>query len=342
MTEQNVSTTDTTDWVASLAKLNLPEFIAGPAGKAISRLIGSAADVPAAWLERHVELVRAETKARKLVIGAAGNAGAKSVADNEYIASDVLRSWLPSELRKMYNKRQVVAETLIALEDPRNESLDSETSHDVDDDWLNVFQRFAEDASSERLKQTYARILAGEIRKPGAFSLQTLRILSEIDQKTAEKFQTFCSRAIAVAVDGRTLIGNMHPAGHLEEDAVLLADSGLISGSDSGLSHNLEFEKEMAVIYIPFQKFQGVKLIEIQFEKLERSFSMPIYMMTKVGSELFKIIEIQNENKIVFDAFIRGSGTVGGTKCKSIKIGYNCLASSGSFKFLEEQIIHGQ
>src|SRR3546814_13011379 len=54
-----------------------------------------------------------------------------------------------------------------------------------DDDWMNRFMRFAEDASSERLHELFARILAGEVVRPGSFGAATLRAVSELDQSIA-------------------------------------------------------------------------------------------------------------------------------------------------------------
>ena len=72
-------------------------------------------------------------------------------------------------------------ETAGALPPPRTEA--------ADEDWLNVFSRYAEDASSERLQQLFAKVLAGEIRKPGSFSLSTMRFIAELDRETAAAFK---------------------------------------------------------------------------------------------------------------------------------------------------------
>jgi hypothetical protein len=49
------------------------------------------------------------------------------------------------------------------------------------EDWLNVFSSYAEKATSTRLRQHWAHILAGEIRSPGSFSLATLQLFSILD-----------------------------------------------------------------------------------------------------------------------------------------------------------------
>lgn len=49
-----------------IEKLNLPEMVAGPAGKAISRLVAGAVEVPAAYLDQFVQAIRSKTEAKQL------------------------------------------------------------------------------------------------------------------------------------------------------------------------------------------------------------------------------------------------------------------------------------
>jgi len=55
-----------------------------------------------------------------------------------------------------------------------------------DVDWLNVFTSYAEKASTERMQKHWASVLAGEIRRPGSFSLTTLQLLSVVDSELAQ------------------------------------------------------------------------------------------------------------------------------------------------------------
>ena len=56
MSSENEKTT-----LAALAEGGLPQILAGPAGKAFSRLIGSVVDIPIAWMERISQGVRDDT-----------------------------------------------------------------------------------------------------------------------------------------------------------------------------------------------------------------------------------------------------------------------------------------
>jgi hypothetical protein len=61
------------------------------------------------------------------------------------------------------------------------------------EDWMNAFERYAEDASSDELRARWGKVLAGELRARGSVSRQTLRFLSEVDEKLAADFEIFCA-----------------------------------------------------------------------------------------------------------------------------------------------------
>jgi hypothetical protein len=68
---------------------------------------------------------------------------------------------------------------------PHGESEPPPAAETLDEDWLTGLQRHAENATSERLQQMFGRILAGEIRRPGSFSLFTLDLVSKLSPADA-------------------------------------------------------------------------------------------------------------------------------------------------------------
>ncbi len=73
----------------------------------------------------------------------------------------------------------------------------SATDNPFEDDWLNTFENEACQKSSEEMQERFARILAGEIKKPGSFSIRAVKLLGQIDSETASIFRTFCSGCIS-------------------------------------------------------------------------------------------------------------------------------------------------
>ena len=78
---------------------------------------------------------------------------------------------------------------------------DAHTSREVgqiDDDWLNHFEKEASQRSSEDMQHLFGKILAGEIRRPSSFSIKALKIMGEIDQVAASLFKRLCSMCIVL------------------------------------------------------------------------------------------------------------------------------------------------
>lgn len=55
--------------------------------------------------------------------------------------------------------------------------------------WISKFMKYAGDIRDEDVMELWGKVLAGEIKQPGSFSLRTLDILSTIDQRDAQAFQ---------------------------------------------------------------------------------------------------------------------------------------------------------
>jgi hypothetical protein len=101
---------------------------------------------------------------------------------------------LAKELRAQANKEGVAKKAIEYLS--RESEQVSDKPETPEEDWLNIFERYAEDASSEKLRDLWARVLAKEIRKPKSFSLRTMRFISELDSETAQLFQKHSGRVI--------------------------------------------------------------------------------------------------------------------------------------------------
>ena len=64
--------------------------------------------------------------------------------------------------------------------------------HEPDHDWTARFFNEVQDVSSEEMQVLWARILAGEVERPGNTSIQTLSILRNMARRDAELFVKFC------------------------------------------------------------------------------------------------------------------------------------------------------
>ena len=84
---------------------------------------------------------------------------------------------------------------------PQDETNTDQNIGEISDDWLNEFRGVACKKSSQEAHELFSKVLAGEIRKPGAFSLFALTTLANMDQEVVQLFNKFCSLCIVYLED---------------------------------------------------------------------------------------------------------------------------------------------
>lgn len=164
-------------WLENLAEGGLPQMIAGPAGKAISRLVGATVEIPAAYIDSFTQSINDKAMAKSMLTQAMGEKAAEMAVADPDLMDRAMNGFLGRELRAQTNKEEIAK---IAIEELKNNA-PNQDSEGPSDDWMNKFERHAEDASSDDLRMMYAKILAGEIRYSGSVSVATLHFVSMLD-----------------------------------------------------------------------------------------------------------------------------------------------------------------
>ncbi|KGB51784.1 Membrane-fusion protein [Sphingopyxis sp. LC81] len=170
---------------------------------ALDGLVGAMLDVPTAFLEGIAAKKRVRDSIDEQLRHAQAAAAEEQIAGRPELGGVLIDAVLIDRARKQKNAAGVaieVVEAMKALPPPGAESDSTEAPSDerehLDDDWMNMFIRYAEDASSDQLQQLWGRVLAGEIQKVGSFSRQTLRFIAELDKETAENCEWIASFAV--------------------------------------------------------------------------------------------------------------------------------------------------
>jgi uncharacterized repeat protein (TIGR03899 family) len=86
----------------------------------------------------------------------------------------------------------------------------------VDEDWVFEFINKSQDVSNEQLQSLWARLLAGEVVKPGSFSLRTLAFVRTMSKEDADLFTRFCSMLWTINEDDKILAAYLLPSENLE------------------------------------------------------------------------------------------------------------------------------
>ena len=106
---------------------------------------------------------------------------------------------------------------------PDEEVEDSEPDHD----WAARFFNEAQDVSSEDMQALWARVLAGEVERPGSTSLRTLGVLKDLDREAARIFGKLCSVSVSIRADGTTFSDARVPSMDGEPGGNSLREHGL-------------------------------------------------------------------------------------------------------------------
>lgn len=247
---------------------------------ALDRLIGNLIDVPGAYVERATRRIRTKTDSDIKLLEVEAGSAARKLAIAPDSGDRTLDNFRQEQSRKQANKDAVAVE---ALEDikllPPPEMIEADPE-EIDPDWMNVFASHAEHASSERLRQLWGRVLAGEIRKPGSFSLSTLRLLSELDKDIAEIFQKYARTRLET--------GFLPKPAEIKDQVLLeltfLEEVGLLQDVNGMLQHTLGRNSEGVAIIASFNKVMRIK------PRQGAELQLPVIRITRVGREIANIL----------------------------------------------------
>lgn len=272
-----------------IEKLNLPELIAGPAGRAISRLVAGVIEIPASYLDGLAQALKDKTSAKSLVSNTVAEAAAKLAVNDDAVVQRAAHNLLAKEYRHQKNKEAIAARTIELLKEPerQDQTLSATPPPDVDADWLNVFERYAEDASSERLRELWARVLAGQIRRPKSFSLPTLRFISELEADVAALFEQYADEV---------LINRIIHYPYLREgpeftDMLALEQAGLISFSGGTLGTTLTLTSGATILSY---KTHAIEIYANDNISVRIPQNAPL---TKIGREIYSILSPGDSTK---------------------------------------------
>ncbi len=161
----------------------------------------------------------------------------------------------------------------------------------ADQDKIRRILGYAGDVSDEEIQVLWAKILAGEIKNPGAFSFRALQTLCNLSKEEALKFIKLSRYAFIVDAEYCFL---PHDDYLFDEklitfsDLILMDECGLISSMQYHL--NPKITKDQRKIFIRSNKVVGHISSDIG-----RSFKIGTYKYTNSGHELFRVICPQSD-----------------------------------------------
>ena len=282
--------------------------------KALHQLCTAAVDVPVAYFEGKAAEIRSGTEARVKIIeeNAAQIAGQMNVP-LEY-AQRAGNKFAQKIIREQINLDKISA---IAANELKKEQSDSSTDQSTDsseekainDDWLNSFGDEARQKSTEDMQLRFGRILAGEIKNPGSYSIKAVKILGELNQNDAMLFKKLCSVCVAIVFDNQAE-GYVHDArvsvlgGNAGSNALnkynlgfgqlnILHEYGLIiSDYNSWFDYKLCIMNESPPVVLPFlHQGRYWVLSPSPGRDKNQEFRLSGVALSRAGRELFPIVD---------------------------------------------------
>lgn len=137
---------------------------------------------------RQIEAEAQEAARRRLVAPDAAVSGELTIGDT-----------IQQRLAFQEEKRQRNITAVVTSAANELSGVDEVPDQEPDHDWTARFFNDVQDVSSEEMQTLWAKVLAGEVERPGSTSIRTLGVLRNLDQSIALLFQDLCSISISVA-----------------------------------------------------------------------------------------------------------------------------------------------
>lgn len=192
------------------------------------------------------------------------------------------------EINRQRNIEDIAEKTIPLLPDEVSEQ-------PLDEDWRTRFFNKVQDISEEETQEIWAKILAGEITKPGKISMRTLEVVSNINKEEAELFEKACALTTANSYILK-LKENLDSFGIQFKDLLTLRDANLMHSSDNlviisrkiTLPNQSLFVQQIGTNFYQLNADEKFKEDEIKFPQLS---------LTKAGEELCSILNIDLNQK---------------------------------------------
>ena len=158
----------------STSLVNLGE-LSKPANTLIEKVSSAIGGVFEPWQIKRV--ARAEAEASLIT--------AESELEITDLHRRAMHRFVEEEANRQENMEEITKKSIPHLNEQSNPA-------NMENDWIANFFDKSRIVSDEEMQTIWANVLAGEANTPGSFSRRTVNLLSDLDKKDAELFQTLC------------------------------------------------------------------------------------------------------------------------------------------------------
>lgn len=200
------------------------------------------------------------------------------------------------ELERLINLDQIAALALAEAASSQEAPVNDEP---INPDWFTQWRNKAQDVSSEDMQLLWARVLNGQLRSEGTYSIHTLDFLSRMSRSDAElitRIGCYVINGSAIwrgpPFDWSGLPKAMKAAGISLDDILYLGDLGLLSGTGgaSSLAASTQAYNMSMGWCAPIRCNDKALLMYLKSVET-KSLSIPGYLISVIGRELLSLSE---------------------------------------------------
>ena len=248
--------------------------------KAFGSVVGALGENATARVNRNTTGVNARARNDAAIISASKKLLLDRLGTDEELAQRALNFSFQDNILRQRNREAIVRLAVENIIDQADEKPDA--TEELDDDWLNTFAVLAATKNNEDVQSLWAKILAGKIRLPSSFGLQSLQSLAGIDANDAHLIHKYLSLAINNDYILRSSELDINELRKCENIGVITGTSQATrSHHDIYKAELIEFGDDGKPIIFALKTKTIIALLQTP-----RLVTMQVFRLTRFGSEL--------------------------------------------------------
>lgn len=206
------------------------------------------------------------------------------------------------EVRRQHNIDSIVGRAVKELPE-------SVSEQEVNEDWIVNFFELSQDVGDVEMQQIWAKLLAGEVAKPGTFKPRTLLAVKSLTPEEARMFTVLCSFSFELDDGGRVLpnlsyeyFSFLRRNGFSVDMDLHLKNIGLLSGSELYYGADYDGEDEDGDFSLVKVKYFSQEYFISPKENIDDEDGdvfLEGFPLTEIGSELAAIAGAEQNHEYI-------------------------------------------
>jgi hypothetical protein len=252
---------------------------------------------------------------------------AQSPIDLQMVVEISARRIIEDSIRREVN----VAKAIVHAEEDLRDDAQEPPEQKIDNDWLYRWRDYAGDISADEMQLLWGRLLAGELKSPGSYSLRCLDFLRNLSQSEAQKIERL-SRFVLEDAVWRDNNSPLESEGITFRFLFEMQDLGVVSGVEA-LGLERTWKTTASDKFITPLRSNG-KVLIVRNEDPDKLIKLKIYLLTSVGQQILRLGKFEPHLE-----YLRKIGNVIHDQGFSVTLGDYVQTSDKTIRYFNEVLI---